>query len=157
MGSSGFPGGRPGEDVLAEARKRILCGKASCVVIRGKRIAWTASGHGVAPLLTLYERSPELLKDAWVVDKVIGKAAAMLLVLAGAAGAYGVLMSDAALLYLKSHGLRADSGRRVSRILNRTGDGVCPMERAVADTEDPEEGYRLLKKAVGQLRKSARP
>ena len=37
-------------------------------------------------------------------------------------------------------------------IINRKGDGMCPMEKAIESVSDPEEAYQILKKAVYQIK-----
>ena len=43
---------------------------------------------------------------------------------------------------------------RYGKIYNRIGDGVCPMELAVADIDDPAEALRLIKAKLTQLDKT---
>ena len=93
-----------------------------------------------------------MLKNAFVVDKIIGKAAAMVLTRAGVKGCYGMTMSAAALQWLKKHNIAAEYETCVEAIINRTGDGICPMEQTVKETEDAEEAIVLLKKKLEELR-----
>jgi hypothetical protein len=137
---------------LEKARQMIKDGKASCVLIKNDRIMRTVSGQGVAPLLSIYEKEPELLQGAFVVDKVIGKAAALLLVLGGAKGAYGLVVSTAGCAYLMARGFQVNYGELIAKLSNRTGDGICPLENSVLDTDDPEAGYCRLKETLKRLR-----
>jgi hypothetical protein len=141
------------EETLNQAIRMIKEEKASCVVIKNNAILHSKSGPGVAPLISLYENNPELLKEAFVVDKVIGKAAAMMTVLGGATRVYGIVMSTAAQAYLEKHGIIAEYGRCVEVISNRTGDGLCPLEKSVLDIEDAEAGYPILKETIRKLMK----
>lgn len=141
-------------DTLNHAKQMIKEEKATCIIIKDNTIIYKASGRGVKPLIELYENNPDILKDAFVVDKVIGKAAAMIAVLGGATKVYGVLMSSAAQTYLNNHTIPNDCGRCVEIISNRTGDGMCPLETAVMDTDDPEQAYKLLKETIQRLMKA---
>ena len=85
---------------LAEAKKKILEENAPCAFLKDGTILAVGEGTGVQPLLRAWETDPELLRGAVVVDKIVGKAAAMLAVLGGCAGVYGLTMSDAAAAYL---------------------------------------------------------
>jgi len=135
-----------------KAKQMIKDGKVSCVIIKNDKIIRTASGQGVSPLLLIYENEPEILQDSFVVDKIIGKAAAILFVLGGVREAYGLVMSTAARTYLKARGYQADYGELIDNIANRTGDGICPLENSVLDIDDPETGYHLLKQTLKRLR-----
>jgi len=141
-----------GDKLIAEARQIIGRGQASCVVIKGLRIIHTADGRGVSPLVDLYENNPQKLAGALVVDKVIGKAAAIIIVLGGASFAYGELMSAAAREFLTQHGVKVESGRCLNVISNRAGNGICPLEMAVLDVNDSNEGYTILKETMARLR-----
>lgn len=134
------------------AKQMIKNGQASCVIIKDNRIIRTAIGQGITPLISVYENEPEILTNAFVVDKVIGKAAAMMIILGGAKRVYGEIMSAAAYTYLTERGCRADYGERIDVIANRSGDGMCPLENSVLDIDDPEAGYHLLKETINHLR-----
>jgi len=45
---------------------------------------------------------------------------------------------------MEKNGIVCEYGKLVEKIFNREGTGLCPMEEAVADTEDVEKAYYLL-------------
>lgn len=137
--------------LLEEAKSRILNGKATCIVMRDGVITNQASGIGVKPILYFLENEPEVLAGAGVADKIIGKAAAMLLVMAGVTYVYGELMSVAGRDYLKSKGVAFEYGRCIDVISNRTGNGICPLEKTVMEMENPHDAYLALKDTISQL------
>ena len=136
---------------VAEARRMIAGGGVSFVVIRDGKIVHSADGRGVKPVLSLLDTKPELLKNAIAVDKIIGKAAALLLVLGGTKRVYGELMSESAYCFLAQRGVAAQYGRKIDVISNRTGNGICPLEKSVMDTDDPQLGCERLKQTVAEL------
>lgn len=144
------------EAMLQKALKMIGSGTASCVVLQGQDIVYSADGRGVSPILALYQNDPEKLRDAFVVDKIIGKAAAVLLVLGGVKAAYGEITSAAAVGYLKARGVEIRCGKCVDVITARDGTGVCPIESAVLDIEDPEEALRAIIGRIQALQKARR-
>lgn len=139
------------EEVLKQAKQMIKEEKASCVIIKDNAIVYTDLGPGVKPLISLYENHPEILKDAFVVDKVIGKAAAMMAVLGGATKVYGLLMSKSAQIYLGEQHIDADCERWVDVISNRKGDGLCPLEKSVLNEDNAEAAYLILKDTIRKL------
>lgn len=136
---------------VAAARRLIREGRAECVVIRDG-VSHPRRGHGVMPLLTVCEESPGLLRGATVVDKVIGRAAAAILISGGARAAHGETMSEDARVFLEKHGVAVSWGELVPRILNIGRSGLCPLERAVAGRDDPEEALAALRRRVAELR-----
>ena len=93
--------------------------------------------RGVKDLLTLVTVSPEILKDALIADKAVGKAAAACMVMGGVKQVHADVMSEPALALLQTHGIVADYGTLVDHIINRAGDGWCPMERLSRDIDNP--------------------
>jgi hypothetical protein len=139
---------------LNYATRLIKDDKASCVIIKNNNIIHSDKAPGIAPLISLYENKPEVLKNAFVVDKVIGKAAAMIAVLGGASKVYGVLVSESAVEYLKKHNIPVEFGKCIDSISNRTGDGMCPLEETVMDIDDPKLAYQKLKETIKRLMKA---
>ncbi len=144
---------RPEEDALRSAVNLIREGTATCVVVRDNRIVHTSTGAGLDPVIRLYERG--VLKGASVVDKIVGKASAMVLILGGVKSCYGVTMSRSAEAYLKAHRVSAAWDTLVETIADRSGGGVCPMEQTVREIDDPAEGLAALKKKLEELRSGA--
>lgn len=138
---------------LAEAKSLIQSGKSTCIVMRGGVITNETSGRGVKPILYFWENEPEILAGAAVADKIIGKAAAMLLILAGVRYVYGELMSVAGRDYLQNNGVSFEYGRCIEVISNREGNGICPLEKSVMDIDNPHDAYRALKTTISQLMK----
>ena len=125
-------------------------GTASCVVIKDNTIVKTQCDRGIR----LYESG--LLQDAFVVDKIIGKAAAMVMTLGGVKGCYGVTMSASAVHWLKEHHISVQYETCVDAIINRKGDGICPMEETVKELEDAEAALVALKAKIAELRSAER-
>lgn len=152
--SSSQKGTDPMPARIREAIERVRIDGTSLVVLRNGEIIHTADGRGVQPLLALLDSQPELLKDATVVDRIIGKAGAMLLVLGGVKHVYALTMSQRGKAYLEERGIRAESERCIDAISNRVGDGICPLERAVMEEEDPAKGKEILNNTLQSLRKA---
>ncbi len=111
-----------------------------------------SDGRGIRPMLDFIERNVDL-KGYSFADIVVGKAAACLFVYGGITSVYADVLSESALEYLRSHAIEAEYGVLVKSILNRKGDGVCPMEACVANIDDANEAFIALKTKVAQMRK----
>ena len=129
----------------------ISGGGTSVVVIKNGRMVHAADGRGVAPLIALYTNDPGKLEGALVVDKVIGKAAALILSLGGASEVYGAVMSKAGRDSLVRFGIGASWGQLVDMITNRAGNGMCPIEQSVTGIDDPAEGLDSIKRRIGEM------
>jgi hypothetical protein len=125
---------------------------AACVIIKKGVIERTEMGRGIGPVLKLYDEG--VLKDAYVVDKIIGKAAAMILTEGGATACYALAMSRAAYDWLTNHGVKASYRDCVDVIINRAGDGMCPMEETVLNIDNAEEGIEAVRHKRAELMKN---
>ena len=93
--------------------------------------------RGVKDLLNLVQTRPEVLHDAIVADKAVGKAAAACMIAGGIRQVHADVMSEPALALLQAHGVKAEYGQLVDHIINRAGTGWCPMEQLSRDIDDP--------------------
>ena len=101
--------------------------------------------------MQVLSKDKELLKGAVIVDKMIGKAAAMLLSMGGAVWVHGVLMSEAAENYLAGRKIGFSFDESIPFVSNRTNDGLCPLEDAVTGVLDEAEAYEKLKERIALL------
>ncbi len=132
-----------------EAVNMIKSGKATCVLVKDNKIISAESPKGIYYIIDLYEKG--LLKDAYIADTIIGKAAAMIFSLGGLKGCYGQTTSESALEWLNEHNINVNYSNLTPAIENRKGDGICPMEETVKDIFDEKEALKALRKKVEQL------
>lgn len=136
-----------------EKAKNILEGGATCVLCLGESV-YRSEKSGISPMLDYLSEGMRF--DGYsVADKIVGKAAAMLFVLAGVREVYGEVVSQAALPVFEKHRVECTWGTLTEHIVNRRGDGICPMERTVAELDDPSECFLALIKKREELRKNA--
>lgn len=102
------------------------------LVVSGEIIT-TFDGRGVVDLYRLVTGKTEMLHHADVLDKVVGKGAAALLVLGNVQEVYAEMISSPALALLRENGVQVSFAKEVPYILNRKGDGLCPVEQLCAD------------------------
>ena len=141
-------------EVFEAAIAAVDQGEAGLIVLQGQETVFSAATPGIRAALTLHDEMPELLQGAWIADRIIGTAAGMIFSHGGAAAIYGSVMSREAKERLDALGIPNRAGLLVEKIINRTGDGICPMEKAIAGCHDPEMGIPMLRAAVAQLMKT---
>lgn len=140
---------------LERAKQLLLQEGWACVLCRGEELH-TGTAHGVRPLLQFLESGTDL-QGFSAADRVIGKAAALLLLYAGVKAVYSPTMSEEALRVLREHGVSASCDQTVPGILNRTKTGPCPMEACVAEIEDPQKAFFALREKAAAMRAAAKP
>ena len=132
-------------DLLAEMKAKIAAGE-SVVVARGGVIVASEKGRGIGPLVKLYDAGK--LRDAIVVDKVIGRAAAALCAQGGAKKVFASLAGKGAGELLEARGIPLAAEKTVDVILNHEQSGSCPMEKAVSGIEEPAKMIEAIRKAM---------
>lgn len=108
---------------------------------------------GIAPLLKPLRENPDFFVDALVVDRVIGKSAAFLLIKGRIKSIHALIISQHALDLLIKHHVPVTYDTLVPFIINNTNTGMCPMEASVLSVEDPEEAFHVLINKVESMRK----
>lgn len=121
----------------------------SLFIVKDGEPIYSSKMGGVIPLLDAIDRiEPERLSNSTVVDKVVGKAAALLIVYLEALRVCSRLMSRAAAKILEKHAIDFLSSETVDFITNRDGTDVCPFEKMISRTDEPKDAYMLLKRVV---------
>jgi len=114
-----------------------------CTVINDGRI-WESDLPGLRPLMYWLNNEPEVLKGSYVIDKVVGKASALLLTYGAAVKVHGKTMSKTADEILTRYGIEHTWDVMVDFIENNTRTDMCPMEKKVVDIDDPAEAYKTF-------------
>ncbi len=142
----------PNKSAVASARNLLACNKATCVVIKHGEIINIEHDRGIKPILKMYEQG--LLHDAIVIDKIIGRAAALIMVLGGVSQCYGHTVSAGALAVFEKHGIPCEYDECPEHIINRSGNGICPMEEAVEGIDNPPDALIAIKQRLSELSKN---
>ncbi len=132
--------------LMGEVKAKFAEGKYSCVIGNGE--VYTFNRSGIADLLDIYTNKPRLLKGALVADKIIGRAAAAILLMGGISELYTPIISRPALNMLRKAHITVSYGKVVPSIRNRVGNGICPMDSAISDAKTPAECVDILIKKV---------
>lgn len=114
------------------------------IVKSGNRVLQSRS-PGLSSLMAAIEKERRSLRGASAADKVIGKAAAMLLVYSEVKRVYAILASEDATATLERFHIPFESEKTVAMILNRNRTSSCPFETLVQDVEDPHEAFERLR------------
>lgn len=121
---------------------------ATCVLYRAEEDVQISHEKGIRPLVLWLAEDENALRGVVIADRIVGRAAAFLAVYGGAQAVYGEVMSEGAVSVLKNAGVAYRYKTLTDKIINRRGDGPCPMEQAVADITDPAQAAAVLRAKV---------
>ncbi len=130
-------------DYMNQAKKTLTYKGLTCVAIN-EHMQYESKKKGIAPLYDPMEKKYDFFKGCDVADRVIGKAAAMLLIRGKIKKLHAHLMSEHAIQLLDQYHIPYTYDKKVPFIQNREGTGMCPMEEAVLSISNIEEGYKAI-------------
>jgi len=123
------------------------------LIIKDNKRLYESKRGGMAPLLEAINLlGLQTLVGTTVIDKIVGKAAALLISYFKASDVYTRLLSRSAIEVLKKHGIRYRSERVVENIRKKDDTNICPFEKMVLEIEDPKEGYEKLRRELTRQR-----
>ena len=125
--------------------------KADCVLYNNEEIVTSEKGRGIKPLFTIYNKYLRELEGSLVLDKVIGKGAAILLCKAKVGKVYTKLISKKALELLEQYSITVEYEDNVEYIQNREKTGMCPLEKRVFNITDIDKGFEEILVFVNDL------
>lgn len=138
-------------ETLERAKTALHEHHSTCAILTKDGRLLESALAGVAPLTDWLQKEPELLRGASVADRVVGKAAALLMLCGGVREVYADVISEHAAICLGGSCVPFYEGERVPYIINRARTGMCPMEKLCLDTNLPREAYRRILKKLEEL------
>ncbi|MDL2311185.1 DUF1893 domain-containing protein [Peptostreptococcaceae bacterium OttesenSCG-928-C18] len=125
-------------------QRKILEKKYKLVVIKNKETIFTSNKNGIVPMYDFYNSKTS--GDIFIADKFIGGGAAKLLLEMNVhiEELYAQIISESALVLLKEKDVKISYDKKVEKILNRTGDDLCPVEKISQNNDKFEDFYKEL-------------
>ncbi|WXG47044.1 MAG: DUF1893 domain-containing protein [Candidatus Atabeyarchaeum deiterrae] len=119
------------------------------LIIMSKRgLLYSSRDRGINPLIDAIDSlGIRKLQDSTVVDRIIGKASALLICHFNAKNALAKLMSAKGADVLKEKGIGYYAEASTRDIKDKTKTDICPFEKIVLQVNSPSEAYKLLKEA----------
>ncbi len=131
--------------------KALIDGSDVAFAYVGEGEIITSSKKGIGFAASLCDEGRDLSKGA-AADKIVGKAAALLFILLGVKVVYAEVLSVGAKAVLERYGVEFSYGVLTEAIQNRKGTGLCPMENAVKDIDEPREAHMAINRTLAALR-----
>ncbi|MDE6278634.1 MAG: DUF1893 domain-containing protein [Paramuribaculum sp.] len=127
--------------------------KCSCVIFNHGDLS-LYHRRGVKDLYELLIGNPSVLDGALVADKVIGKGAAALMIVGKVKSVYADVISNPALELFNESGVSVKYAMCVPNIINRAGNGICPVETLCLGSKTAEECIPYIKSFINQQNQS---
>lgn len=120
----------------------LLDSTYACVIINNDQVIYGLDHFGVIPILKYLKQATGV--EIEVYDRLIGKGAALLLLLQPVKYVYAKVITTEAYELLKSHQVEVEYGEMIEHILNRTLTDLCPIEKIAASIDDSKQIQKEL-------------
>lgn len=132
---------------LQKAIERVKLEHLSCIALRDD-FEYVSDLKGLRPLLQPLNQDPLFFKNAILIDRIIGKSAAFLVIKGQVKSLHALTISSHALALLEKHNIPVTYDQLVPYVINNDKTGMCPMEESVLTTEDIDEAIQILKDKI---------
>jgi hypothetical protein len=124
------------------------------MVYKGGSVIFQSKSKGVRPHLEAFEALGSRLRGTLMVDKIVGRAAALLILYSGAVEVHAGLVSKGGRDVIDRAGVRLFFGEEAEHIKMVDGRIYCPFEAMVQGIDDPEEAYHAIVEKMERLREA---
>ena len=123
----------------------------SLMIYRDSELIFQSMSKGIRPHLEAIKKHDNDLIGTVMVDKIVGRAAALLILYSKPKKAYAALVSQPGKQVLTEHGLDIAFRDETDHIKMEDGRIYCPFERMVQDISDPEKAYQAIVEKMKNL------
>jgi len=127
------------------AKKTLNQKNLNLVIAKNGEVLFETEAHGISGLLKAIKQLQDIITGSSVADRIVGRAAALLLVYSDVVAVFAVTISDGGIEILKNNRVFHQFERRVPHILDSKKADACPFEKLVANFSDPKQAYEKLR------------
>ena len=136
---------------LELAKLKLIKEDLSLVIVKKGKVIFETKKQGISGFLQAIEKLNKNLVAASVADKIVGVAVAMLCVYAGVVSVFALTISEGGMRVLEDNNIACLFEKKVSNILNRDKNDVCPLEKLAMASGSSDEAYVKLKSLASQM------
>ena len=134
---------------LTSAKELLVNNGYTCVLFKDGN-EFHSFDRGVKPLIDFLESGKDF-DGFYAADKTVGAGAAHIYVLLGVKALWANIISQSGKEILEKNNIQIFFGKQVPYIINRSGDGVCPIESSVKDIKNSNEALSAIKEKLKKL------
>ena len=136
---------------LTKRAREILIENGYTAVLCSEDEVYYSTERGVKPLIGFLESGKDF-GGFCAADKTVGLGAAHIYILLRVRSVFATVISSSARALLESAGIAVSFESEVPYIINRKGDGRCPIETAVLGITDSKDALTKIKQALKALK-----
>ena len=136
---------------LELAKLKLTKEDLSLVIVKKGKVIFETKKPGIGGFLHAIEKLDKEMVASSAADKIVGVAAALLCVYAGVASVFALTVSERGIKVLEDNNVACMFEKKVSNILNRSKNDVCPFEKMAMASGSPDEAYVKLKSLANEM------
>jgi hypothetical protein len=125
----------------------------SLMVYEGRNILFRSASKGVRPHLEAINALGAHLRNTTMVDKIVGRAAALLILYSGAAEVHAGVINPGGRKLIEDAGVKLSFDMEIDHIKTVEGRIFCPFEAMVQGIDNPVQAYRAIVEKMNSFRK----
>jgi hypothetical protein len=133
--------------------ERLDASGLSLMVYNGGEVIFQSASKGVRPYLEAIDALGGRLKGTLIVDKIVGRAAALLLLYSGAVEVHAGVINPGGRKLIEDAGVRLFYDKEIEHIKTVDGRIYCPFESMVQGISDPTVAYHAVVEKMAALRR----
>ena len=123
----------------------------SLIIRREGNVIFRSSAKGLLPHLeAIRSLGREALSGAVMADKIVGRAAALLMLYSRPSEVHAGIITVGGRLLLEGGGVKIFYAEEVDAVKVKDGRIYCPFEGMVQGISDPEQAYRAIEARMGR-------
>lgn len=140
-------------DNATKTAKETLIKHGYTCVLYAHETEYHSTQRGVKPLMEFLESGIDF-RGFCAADKTVGLGAAHLYILLGVTSVWAKVMSRAAKELLEQHNVNVFCEKEVPFIINREGNGACPIETAVKGIACSKQAFNVIQEWFNSHKKN---
>ena len=137
---------------LEIAKTELYEENLTLAIVKNGAVLYETKSSKISGFLDAIDKCGCQLEEASLADRVAGKAIALLCAYAKIKEVYAGVLSRKALAVFKQHRITSHWNELVENVLDQNKEGMCPFEKAAADTSDPRTAYITFKKMLADFK-----
>jgi hypothetical protein len=127
----------------------------SLMIYKNNELIFESNLGGIRPHLLAIKELGTDLEGTLIVDKILGRAAAFLVIYSKAAEAIAAVVSTPGKQVMEAFGVKFSYREEVPHIKMENGVIYCPFERMVQGIDEPTVAYRAIVEKMNSFKNSS--
>lgn len=134
--------------------ENLILTEKSLMIYDEKELIYSSNKDGIRPHLDAIELLGDKLHGKIMVDKIVGRAASLLMLYSQAREIHALVLSSPAKKVLEGK-VEYVYNKLVDQIKTRDGRIYCPFEKMVQNIDDPIEAYYIIQEKMASFKNNS--